>query len=175
MLAGVIVFLNGAFGVGKTSTARALQEALPESLIFDPESVGAMLRDTLKERTDWPGDYQSLPAWGRIVIATVRELRRDYEQPLIVPMTVWRVEVWRHLRDGFQEADSELRAFRLTASEETLRARILGRPDAEGPHGWCLRHMPVAIAALRDEEYGTEIRTDERTPDEIATVILSTL
>lgn len=129
MLPGVIVFLNGAFGVGKTSTARALHDAL----------------------------------------------RRDYKQPLIVPMTVWRVDVWRHLRDGFHEADSELRAFRLTASEETLRARILGRPDDEGPHGWCLRHMPVAMAALRKEEYGTEIRTDERTPDEIAAVIPGTL
>lgn len=175
MLPGVIVFLNGAFGVGKTSTARALHEALPESLIFDPESVGAMLRDTLKERTDWPGDYQSLPAWGRIVVAIVRELRRDYEQPLIVPMTVWRLDVWRRLRDGFQEADFELRAFRLTASEETLRVRILGRPDEEGPHGWCLRHMPVAIAALRDEEYGIEIRTDGCQPAEVASSMLRVL
>lgn len=57
MLPGVIVFLNGAFGVGKTSTARALHEAVPESLIFDPESVGTTLRDTLRERTDRPDDH----------------------------------------------------------------------------------------------------------------------
>lgn len=175
MLPGVIVFLNGAFGVGKTSAARALYEALPESLIFDPESVGAMLSDTLKERTDWPGDYQSLPAWARIVVAIVRELRRDYEQPLIVPMTVWRADVWRQLRDGFQETDSELRAFRLTAREETLRARILGRPDEEGPHDWCLRHMAVATAVLQDGAYGVEIDTDGRTPAEVASSILQAL
>lgn len=171
----MIVFLNGAFGVGKTSTARVLHEKLPDSLLFDPEWVGTMLRATLKERTEWPGDYQSLPAWRRVVISTVRELRRDYAQLLIIPMTVWRADVWRQLRAGFCAADPELRAFRLTATEETLRSRILGRPEEEGPHGWCLRHMAVAIAALRDHEYGTEIPTDERTPEEIGAAILSTL
>ena len=175
MLPDVIVFLNGAFGVGKTSTARVLHEALPTSLLFDPEWVGTMLSATLKERTDWPGDYQSIPAWRRIVVSAVQELRRDYEHLLIVPMTVWRADVWRQLRTGFCEADPELRAFRLTATEETLRSRILGRPEEEGPHGWCLRHMPVAIAALRDEEYGTEIPTDERTPEEIGATILGRL
>lgn len=138
MLLGVIVFLNGAFGVGKTSTARILHEALPGSLIFDPESVGAMLWDAF-------------------------------------PMTVWRADVWRHLRAGFREADSGLRAFGLTATEETLRARILGRPDEDGPHDWCLRHIPVAIAALRDEGLGIEIRTDGCTPAEVGASILHAL
>ncbi len=34
------VLLNGAFGVGKSTVARDLQQQLPNSLIFDPEWVG---------------------------------------------------------------------------------------------------------------------------------------
>ena len=171
----MIVFLNGAFGVGKTSTARVLHAALSGSVVFDPEWVGSMLMATLGDRPDWPPDYQLLPAWRRIVVSTVNELRREYDETLIVPMTVLRVEVWRDLSSGFREADADLRAFRLTATEATLRARIVGRPEDEGPHDWCLGHMPAALAALRDEEYGTEMPTDERTPEEIGAAILGTL
>ena len=171
----MIVFLNGAFGVGKTSTARVLHAALPGSVIFDPEWVGSMLMATLGDRPDWPGDYQDLPAWRRLVVRTVQEVRREVDETLIVPMTVLRAEIWSELSTGFREADAELRAFRLTATETTLRARILGRPEEEGPHDWCLGHMPAALAALRDDEYGTEIATDERTPAEIGAAILGTL
>jgi predicted kinase len=171
----VIVFLNGAFGVGKTSTARILQAEIPGSILFDPEWVGSMLMAALGERPDWPADYQLLPAWRRIVVSTVHELRRELDDPLIVPMTVLRAEVWRELSAGFREADAELRAFRLTATEATLRARILCRPEDEGPHDWCLGQMPAALAALQDEEYGIEIPTDERTPGEIGAAILGTL
>ena len=90
-------------------------------------------------------------------------------------MTVLRAEVWRELCSGFREADAELRAFRLIATEATLRARILGRPEHEGPHDWCLGHIPAALAALQDEEFGTEIPTDERTPGEIGAAILGAL
>lgn len=35
-------------------------------------------------------------------------------------------------------------------TEATLRARIVGRPEDECPHDWCLRHMPTAIVALQE-------------------------
>ncbi|MEE3922370.1 hypothetical protein V2I01_41005 [Micromonospora sp. BRA006-A] len=39
----MIVWLNGAFGVGKTTTARLLTNALPDARLFDPEFLGSML------------------------------------------------------------------------------------------------------------------------------------
>src|SRR5580700_5135958 len=38
-LARVILWMNGAFGVGKTTTARILREREPSWRLFDPESV----------------------------------------------------------------------------------------------------------------------------------------
>ena len=37
----MIVWINGAFGAGKTTTARELIELIPNSTLFDPEDIGA--------------------------------------------------------------------------------------------------------------------------------------
>jgi adenylylsulfate kinase-like enzyme len=39
----MIVWLNGAFGAGKTTTAGELTSRIPESRLFDAEKVGEML------------------------------------------------------------------------------------------------------------------------------------
>ena len=40
----MIVWLNGAFGAGKTSTAKELLQLLPNARLYDPEHVGFLLR-----------------------------------------------------------------------------------------------------------------------------------
>ena len=39
----MIVWINGAFGAGKTTTARELIDLIPNSTLFDPEVIGAAL------------------------------------------------------------------------------------------------------------------------------------
>jgi len=43
----VIVWLNGAFGAGKSTTAKALVALSPRLRLFDPEWVGYLLRANL--------------------------------------------------------------------------------------------------------------------------------
>lgn len=43
----VILWLNGPFGVGKTSAADALLQRMPGALLFDPEPFGTALRHAL--------------------------------------------------------------------------------------------------------------------------------
>ena len=40
----MIVMINGAFGVGKTTAAKGLLAPIPDSMLYDPEDVGQMLR-----------------------------------------------------------------------------------------------------------------------------------
>jgi len=54
----VILLLNGAFGIGKTTVARALVARLPRSVLFDPELIGMALQGTA-------GDFQDRKAWRR--------------------------------------------------------------------------------------------------------------
>src|SRR4051812_37324803 len=58
--APVVIWINGAFGAGKTKTARGLVAMRPRAWLFDPEQIGFMLRSL------WPGaggDFQDLPIW----------------------------------------------------------------------------------------------------------------
>jgi hypothetical protein len=54
----MILWINGTFGAGKTSTANELVQLLPHARIFDPEQVGYMLRHVLTEPID---DFQDWP------------------------------------------------------------------------------------------------------------------
>jgi len=38
----MIIWLNGPFGIGESTTPQALLEHLPEAMLFDPELFGAV-------------------------------------------------------------------------------------------------------------------------------------
>lgn len=40
----MIIMINGAFGVGKTTVASNLVQSIPNSMLYDPEEIGYMLR-----------------------------------------------------------------------------------------------------------------------------------
>ncbi|CAM5243529.1 hypothetical protein SALBM217S_06468 [Streptomyces griseoloalbus] len=58
----MIVWVNGAFGAGKTTTAHELIELIPNSTLFDPEVIGGALERLLPpKRLAEVGDFQDLP------------------------------------------------------------------------------------------------------------------
>ena len=79
----MIVWLNGTFGCGKTTAAAELRSLIPSSRLFDPETVGSMLRPNL---ADYPvSDFQHWPSWRPLVVATATELARFTGQHWSVP------------------------------------------------------------------------------------------
>jgi 2-phosphoglycerate kinase len=52
----MIIMINGAFGVGKTSVANELQKTINNSMIFDPEEIGYMLRNIITEDIAYPSE-----------------------------------------------------------------------------------------------------------------------
>ena len=61
-----IIWLNGPFGVGKSSAARALRERWPGSVVVNPEIPGWFIRRTIGRVR--PGDYQARWAWRAITV-----------------------------------------------------------------------------------------------------------
>ncbi|MCP1183752.1 AAA family ATPase [Paenibacillus sp. 1781tsa1] len=75
----MIIMINGAFGSGKTSAAKALQPLISNSMIYDPEEIGYMLRKLLpenyreeNERTD---DFQDIELWRILTVKTAKEVK----------------------------------------------------------------------------------------------------
>ena len=168
----MIVFINGPFGVGKTSVAKVLVERLPNAMLYDPEVVGLVLRRVLGPFKKVE-DFQDYALWRGLVVATARVLRASSAKTLVIPMTVWRREYFDPIIVGLRRVDPDLRCFRLTASRGALVVRISSDSDDPGAYGWRMAHVEACMNAAEDPALGTEIPTDGVTPAEVAGRILA--
>ncbi|GHL62003.1 hypothetical protein ECZU31_52780 [Escherichia coli] len=65
----MIIWINGPFGAGKTTLAKRLRDRRSKSLIFDPEEIGFVVKETVPMPAS--GDYQD-PLVEGLTIAAVR-------------------------------------------------------------------------------------------------------
>ncbi|MEV0688935.1 NUDIX domain-containing protein [Streptomyces sp. NPDC050388] len=152
----MIVWINGAFGAGKTTTARELIELIPNSALFDPEVIGGALGHLLPPKhLAEVGDYQDLPIWRRLVIDTAAAMLAELGGTLVVPMTLLRQEYRDEIFGGLAARRIPVRHVLLTPAETILRERIAGRevppdlPDGEmRVRQWAYDHIEPYRAAL---------------------------
>jgi hypothetical protein len=132
----VIIWLNGTFGSGKTTTTEELLSVLPDARLFDPETVGYMLRPNL---ADHPvDDFQHWPPWRPLVAATAAELARYTGQHLIAPQTVLHQPYLEEIFAGLRARGLDVFHVVLDADESVLRDRIEGTDEARQ---WRLDHL----------------------------------
>lgn len=170
----MILFLNGPFGIGKTTVAHILVEKLPHAMLYNPEEVGDFVRQLVMP-VEQTNDFQDFVLWRTLVVEVARHLKERYGRTLVIPMTIWRRQYFETITTGLRRIDPDLNCFRLTASKDILESRILSRPDSKGPHEWCLVHLEVGLAASRDPAFGVEVQTDGYTPIEVAQTIIDLL
>jgi hypothetical protein len=132
----VIVWLNGAFGAGKTTTAAELLSLIPDARLVDPETVGNMLRANL---ADHPvADFQHWPPWRPLVAATLAEIAWYTGQHLIAPQTVLDQHYLDEVFAGLRGAGARVFHVLLDVDEQELRSRIDGSEEARQ---WRLDHL----------------------------------
>jgi hypothetical protein len=90
------------------------------------------------------------------------------------PMAIWRRDYFAHFVGGIRRVDSDVHSFRLTATEETLRRRILASSD-EAARSWRLDHIKTGLAAAADPAFGTEVLTEGCAPAEVVDTLLHML
>ncbi len=170
----MILFVNGPFGVGKTTVARVLVDKLPDAMLYDPEVIGFVLRRILGpiKKAD---DFQDYALWRRLVLAVARVLRGVSARTPVIPMTVWRRDYFDTIVAGLRRVDPALWCFRLTASRDELARRILSDSEDTGAYGWRMSHAEVCLSAFWDPVFGLEVPTDGLTPAEVADQILKSV
>jgi 8-oxo-dGTP pyrophosphatase MutT (NUDIX family) len=138
----VIVWVNGTFGAGKSSTVRELQELLPGSTVLDPESVGVYLRCLLPE-DDFASvsDFQDLPAWRSLVPDVAAALLAQHPGTLIVPMTLLRQDYRDEIFGALAARRIPVHHLLLHAEETILRKRIEGDEVERQARQWRLDHL----------------------------------
>ncbi|MCX5207086.1 NUDIX domain-containing protein [Streptomyces sp. NBC_00237] len=154
----MIIWINGAFGAGKTSTARELIDLIPNSTFYDPEVIGAGLRHLLPpKRLAEVSDYQDLPIWRRLVVDTAAALLAEVGGVLVVPMTLLRQEYRDEIFGGLASRRILVRHVLLQVEETILRERIAAREEPGMSEAdteirvrqWAYDHIEPYHAALR--------------------------
>jgi len=110
----MIVWLNGTFGAGKTTTAAELVKLLPAARLFDPEQVGYLLRHVLYEPVY---DFQDLPPWRPLVRETAARVLRHVGGTLVAPQTILVEAYAKEIFDGLAADDVTVHHFVLHADE----------------------------------------------------------
>ncbi len=176
-LPAVIIWLNGGFGAGKTTLAQELHRRLPDALVYDPEEVGLMLRKWL----GGSGDFQHLPSWRDLVVATALSLRKHHTDTLIVPMSLIRDAYRDEILGGLADAGEAVLHVFLELDANVLRGRLNARmthPGAEwddvAPHKFGMPNVEEMVAAATRQPAGTlMLRSDRLTPAELADEVLT--
>ncbi len=171
MVRVVIIWVNGTFGAGKTTISHLVADRSPGLRLFDPESVGYMLRPNL---TDYPvRDFRDWESWRVLTPIVADEVARFSGQSLVAPQTVLEEAYWDELVHGLSQRGHDVLHVLLDADEDSLRARIeadielavasQGRLDHlsryANARGWMSRRADLVVD------------TTELTPDEAADLV----
>jgi gluconate kinase len=172
----VIIWINGGFGAGKTTLAEELHRRLPDAVVYDPEDVGLMLWKWMPPN----GDFQHLPSWRELVVATALSLRGHHAETLIVPMSLIRDAYRDEILGGLADAGEEVLHVFLEADAGVLRERLnsrvtrTGREWDEAAREFGMAGVDEMVAAAARQPGGTlMLRSDRLTPAELADEVLA--
>ena len=174
----MIIWINGGFGAGKTTLAEELHRRLPDAVVYNPEDVGLMLWKWMRPNDD----FQDLPSWRELVVATALSLRRHHAETLIVPMSLIRDAYRAEILGGLAAAGEEVRHIFLAADAAVLRERLNARMPEPGKE-WDQFAREVgmtgldemAAAAARQPGGTLLLRSDRLSPAELAGEVLASL
>ena len=125
----MVILLNGSFGIGKTTTARALERALPNAVLFDPERIGWVLQ-RLPRWISLAGhgadDFQDMPLWRFLTIHGIR-LARQFRSTVIVPMAFSNLDYLNQIRESISAFEPDVRHLCLVAPLDVVKERLAGR------------------------------------------------
>jgi hypothetical protein len=167
----VILLLNGAFGIGKTTVARALVSRVPDSMLLDPEIIGIALQRSMK----WCGrrveDFQDLKLWRTLTIAALRAARHR-SRFIVVPMAISDSAYLAELKAGIGRFEPRLIHACLVAPKLVVHSRLRGRGANPLKNSWEFRRSAECCDAHISGAFAKHIDAAGRTTEQIAGELL---
>lgn len=163
----MILLLNGAFGIGKTTVAREFAARFPRTWLFDPEWIGIPLQRVLRLIGRNVDDFQDLAIWRKLTIVGLR-IVRFFQPNIIVPMAFSNPAYLHEVRNGVRAFDKDVLHICLVAPVEVVHARLRHRGATEANAPWQYRRATECCAAHHAAEFAEQVSAADREPAEIA-------
>ncbi len=167
----MILLINGAFGIGKTTVARVLVRGMRRAVLFDPELIGIPLQRAAALAGRDIDDFQDISAWRQLTIAALRVTRVFYPN-VVVPMAISNAAYLNEIRAGIRRFEPFVAHFCLTASPEVVHARLSGRRGTARDLAWQYRRATECCRLHSDAVFASHVDAEDRSPEQIAGEIL---
>ena len=157
----MIIWINGSFGVGKTTVAEKLKEKIDKSIIYDPEKIGMFLSNTLPTKEY---DFQDYKLWRTINYEMLKNLYTEFEV-IIVPMTITNLQYYDEIVGRLERDAINIKHFILIASKENIVSRLNARGNSTE---WAYMQVDRCNKDFKDDYLkGQKIDTNNKSVDEV--------
>lgn len=128
----MIIWLNGAYGSGKTTIAELLNKAIGDFF-------GANLPQEIQA-----DDFQNYPEWRSWNIQMLQKLDKEYAGDVIVPMTLHTKVYFEEIFTALESREIEVHRFLLDVSEKELKRRLNLRNTTS--RDWGIAHLEAELS-----------------------------
>ncbi len=166
----MIIWINGAYGVGKSTLAEDLAKKMENAMVFDAEAVGNAVRG------NYPNDpygviFEDYPLWHEFNYQLLKDIHNTFGRNILVPMTLVRPNSYSTILKRLMDDRIDTKLIVLEASYQRIHDRILAR--GEGEDCWCMRSIEMARNAVNAMAEGYHICTDNKSVEELSRLVLA--
>lgn len=164
----MIIWINGAFGAGKTTCAYELHRRITRSFVYDPENIGYFFNDNLPENMR-KNDFQDYEQWRLFNYEILKKLSIEYSGTIIVPMTITNEQYYDEIIKRLSDDGIQIKHIILYANRATLIKRLNKRLE----HGksWGKQKIDDCITAFNTVICQEKIFTDNMSVDSVVSAI----
>lgn len=164
----MIIWINGSFGVGKTTIAENLKSKVENAIVYDPEKIGEFLFNTMPEKKD---DFQDYELWRILNLEILKNLSKSYDT-IIVPMTITNESYYDEIIGNLRNNNIVVQDFILIATKSKIGERLNGRKNSTE---WAYEQVDKCIEVFDKNFNGYRIDTNNSNVEEITFKILDIL
>lgn len=164
----MIIWLNGAFGVGKHQVAGELQRRLAKGFIYHPERVGRFINEQLPAELR-ATSYRDYPEWRQWNIELLQRISQKSDQVILLPLALAQPEYIAEITDALREVDIGVHHYLLTAQPQTIKQRLQLRGSLTNL--LTLAQLEKEPLTFDHELFENVLKTDQRSIAEIADFI----
>ncbi|MDU5722169.1 AAA family ATPase [Clostridium sp. LQ25] len=166
----MIIWINGTFGVGKTTVSNELHKKLKDSFVYDPEKAGEFIWDNSPDCINHKDDFQNISMWRDFNYQMLKYIHENYSGTIIVPMTLVNKEYYSQIIGRLINEGISIHHYILLAERSTILSRLEERGASS--NSWPAQQMDRCLPSLEKDIMGIRIKTDNLSIEEVTELIL---
>jgi cytidylate kinase len=138
----MIIWINGAFGSGKTQTAFEINRRLENSYVYDPENIGYFFRRNMPKEII-QGNFQDQVLWRTFNYEIIKNIYAKYNGHIIMPMTIYDKKYIEEIIGKLLKENIKIDHYILGASKEIILKRLSKRHEKKD--SWAAKQIDICI------------------------------